>query len=121
MILSYTLNQLKKKMISINDFSLSSFGIFKTEKLEELRNAKNNDLQDSVYRIQLAYEETIHILDLIYSIPKKGYTLQPVIFEMSDLNKTLEYLLPDNVTVSFTTDDIRLGSNLKKNQTLIFT
>ena len=40
---------------------------------------------------------------------------------MIDLNNTLKYISPDNVKVSVTIDDIRLKSNLKINQTLIFT
>ena len=40
---------------------------------------------------------------------------------MIDLNNTLKYILPDNVKVSVTIDGIRLKSNLKINQTLIFT
>ena len=37
------------------------------------------------------------------------------------MNNTLNYILPDNVKLSNTIDDIRLKSNLKINQTLIFT
>ena len=40
---------------------------------------------------------------------------------MDGLNDTIEYILTDNVKVSVTIDDIRLKSNLKTNQTLIFT
>ena len=40
---------------------------------------------------------------------------------MVDLNNTLKFILPDNVKVSVTIDDIRLKSNLKTNQTLILT
>ena len=40
---------------------------------------------------------------------------------MVDLNNTLKYILPDNVKVSITFDDVRLKSKLKFNQTLIFT
>ena len=40
---------------------------------------------------------------------------------MIDFNNTLKYILPDNVKVNITIDDIRLKSNLKINQTLIFT
>ena len=40
---------------------------------------------------------------------------------MVDLNITLKYILPYNVKVSVTIDDIRLKSNSKVNQTLIFT
>ena len=47
--------------------------------------------------------------------------MNPGIYEVSDLNNTLKNILPDNVKVSVTIDDIRLKSNLKTNQTLIFT
>ena len=72
--------------------------------------------------MQLTYNEIIDILDLEY-IPAKrtGYTLNPGIYEAIDLNNTLKYILPDNVKVTVTIDDIRLKSNLKINQTLIFT
>ena len=40
---------------------------------------------------------------------------------MVDLNNTLKFVLPDNVKVTITIDDIRLKPNLKINQTLIFT
>ena len=39
---------------------------------------------------------------------------------MVDLNNTLKYILPDNVKVSVTLDDVRLKSNLKTNQTSFF-
>ena len=112
----------KKGLILINDYSLSSLGMFKDEILEDLKNAKFNDLEDMVYRFQLKYDEVMDILDLKY-IPTKrtGYSLDPGIYEVDDLNNTLKYILPDNVKVSVTIDDIRLKSNLKTNQTLIFT
>ena len=40
---------------------------------------------------------------------------------MIDLNTTLKHILPNNVKVIITIDDIELKSNLKINQTLIFT
>ena len=40
---------------------------------------------------------------------------------MIDLNNTLKYILPDNVEISITIDDIRLKSKLKIDQTLLFT
>ena len=72
--------------------------------------------------MQLTYDEIIDVLDLNY-IPKKrtGYSLNPGIYEVVGLNNTLKYILPDNVKVSITIDDIRLKSNIKINQTLIFT
>ena len=47
--------------------------------------------------------------------------MNPGIYEVIDLNNTLKHILPDNVRVNITIDDIRLKSNLKINQTLIFT
>ena len=112
----------KKGLILINDYSLSSLGTFKEEIFEELKKAKYNDLEDLVYRFRLTYDEIIDILDLKY-IPTKrtGYSLNPGIYEVSDLNNTLNHILPDNVKINVTIDDIRLKSNLKINQTLIFT
>ena len=94
----------------------------KNEILEELRNVKYNDLRDLVYRMQLTYHENIDILDLKH-IPTKriGNSLNPGIYEVFDLNNILRHILPDNVKVSVTIDDVRLKSNLKTNQTLIFT
>ena len=112
----------KKGLILINHYSLSSLGMFKDEILEDLKNAKFKDLEDMVYRFQLTYDEIMDILDLKY-IPTKrtGYSLNPGIYEVVDLNNTLKYILPDNVKVNVTIDDIRLKANLKTNQTLIFT
>ena len=96
--------------------------MFRDEILEDLKNAKFNDLEDMVYRFQLTYDEIMDILDLKY-IPTKrtGYSLNPGIYEVIDLNNTLKYILPDNVKVNITIDDIKLKSNLNTNQTLIFT
>ena len=47
--------------------------------------------------------------------------MNPGIYEVVDLNNTLKHILPDNVKINITIDDIRLKSNLKFNQTLIFT
>ena len=112
----------KKGLILINDYSLSSLGMFKDEILEELKNVKYNDLEDLVYRFKLTYDEIMDILDLKYiSTKRTGYSLDPGIYEVVDLNNTLKHILPDNVKVNITIDDIRLKSNLKINQTLIFT
>ena len=94
----------------------------KNEILEELKNVKYNDLEDLVYRMRLSYDEIIDILDLKY-IPTKrtGFLLNPGIYERVDLNNTLKYMLPDKAKINVTIDDIRLNSNIKTNQTLIFT
>ena len=119
-------NEVRKRgnIIKIEDkeYKLSDFDNQKYEIIEELKNVKYNDLEDLLYRMRLSYDEIIDILDLKY-IPTKrtGYSLNPGIYEVVDLNNTLNYILPNNVNVSITVDDIRLKSNLQINQTLIFT
>ena len=104
------------------EYKLLDFNNQKYEILEELKKAKYNDLGDLVYRMQLTYDENIDVLDLKYVSTKRiGYSLNPGIYEVIDLNNTLKHILPDNVKVNVTIDDIRLKSNLKINQTSIFT
>ena len=75
-----------------------------------------------VFRMQLTHDEIMVILTINYFPPKiTGYTLPPRISELNDINETLEFLSPDDVTVSITIDGVRLKSNLNINQTLIFT
>ena len=111
-----------KIKIADKEYKLSDFDNQKYEILQELQNARYNDLEDLVYRMRLSYDEIMDILDLKY-IPTKrtGYSLNPGIYEVVDLNNTLKHILPDNVKVNITIDDIRLKSNLKNNQTLLFT
>ena len=111
-----------KIKIADKEYKLSDFDSQKYEIIEELKNVKYNDLEDLVYRMRLSYDEVMDILDLKY-IPTKrtGYSLNPGIYEVVDLNNTLNYILPDNVKVNIIIDDIRLKSNLKINQILIFT
>ena len=87
----------KKSIILIADYSLSSLGMFKDEIFEELKKVKYNDLEDLVYRFQLTYDEIIDILDLT-SIPTKrtGYSIEPNIYNVIDLNKTLKKILPNS-------------------------
>ena len=111
-----------KLKIEDKEFKLSHFDDQENEIIEELKNAKYNDLEDLVYRMRLSYDEIVDILDLKYiSTKRTGYSLNPGIYEVVDLNNTLKHILPDNVKVNITIDGIRLKSNLKINQTLIFT
>ena len=119
-------NEFRKRgnIIKIGDkeYKLSDFDNQKYEILQELKNVKCNDLADLVYRMQLTYDEIIDVLDLKYiSTKRTGYSLNPGVYEIIDLNNTLKHILPDNVKVNITIDDTRLNSNLKINQTLIFT
>ena len=108
--------------IGDNEYKLSDLDTQKNEIIEELKIAKYNDLKDLVYRKRLSYDEIMDILDL-NNIPTKrtGQKLNPGFYEVVDLNSTLKHILPNNVKVNITIDDIRLKSNLKINQTLIFT
>ena len=92
----------------------------KNEILQETRNVNYNVIKGLVYRVQLTYVEIIDIFDLKY-IPTKrmGYSLIPCIYEVTDLNETLKYILPNNVKESITINDIRLKFNSKIYQTLI--
>ena len=119
-------NEVRKRgnKIKIGDkeYKLSDFDNQKYEILEELKKTKYNDLGDLVYKMQLTYDEIIDVLDLKYiSTKRKGFSLDPGIYEIVDLNNTLKYILPDNVKINITIVDIRLKSNLKTNQTLLFT
>ena len=111
-----------KIKIGGNEYKLSDFDTQKNEILKELKHAKYNDLEDIVYRMRLSFDEIMDILDMKY-IPTKrtGNSLYPGFYEVVDSNNSLKYILPDNVKVNVTIDDVRLKSNLKTNQTLIFT
>ena len=78
-----------KIKIGDKEYKLSDFDNQKYEILEELKNAKYNDLEDLVYRMRLSYDEIMDILDIKY-IPTKrtGYSLNPGIYEVVDLNNT---------------------------------
>ena len=105
----------------INDYSLSSLGTFKNEILEELKKVKYNDLEDLLYWKQLTYDEIIDILDLNYNPSKRtSYSSKPGRHENSAWDKTLQYILPYNLNVSFTIDDNRLKSNLDNSQNNIY-
>ena len=72
--------------------------------------------------MQLTYDEIIDVLNLKY-IPKKrmGYSLKTYRYNVVDLNNTLKTILHVNVKISVTIDEKKHKSNLKINQTLIFT
>ena len=119
-------NEVRKRgnIIKMGDkeYNLSDFDNQKYEIIEELKNVKYTDIEDLVYRMQLTYDEIIDVLDLKYISTKRiGYSLNPGIYEVADLNKTLKHIIPDNVKVNVTIDDIRLKSILKIIQTSIYT
>ena len=106
-------NEVRKRgdIIKIGDkeYKVSDFDNQKYEILEELKNVKYNDLAALVYRMQLTYDEIIDVLDLKYISTKRiGFSLDPGIYGIVDLNNTSKYILPDNVDINVTIDVIRL-------------
>ena len=119
-------NEVRKRgnTIKIGDkeYKISDFDNQKYEILQESKNAKYNNLEDLVYRMRLSYNGIMNILDLNYIATKRtGYSLNPGNYGVVDLNNTLKHILPDNVKVNITIDDIKLKSNLNTNQNLLFT
>ena len=62
-----------------------------------------------VFGMEITYDELFNILDIEY-IPLGviGFTLPPIICEISDLNLIMKNLLPDGAKVSVTIDDMRI-------------
>ena len=111
-------NKIKKNS---KEYSSSDFDRSKEEILEELKKFYH-DLEDLVYRMQLTYDEIIDILDIKNNPTRRtSYTLPVGVYEVSDIDWMFKSLLPNNVKVSVTIDNIRLKSNLKIFQTSIFT
>ena len=103
--------------IGSSGYNFASFDHFKSEILSEIKSVKYRDLEDMVYRLQLTYDEIIDILDVKYIAGSTiGYTLPVGIYEVSDNILMLKYLLPKEVKVNNTIDDIRLKSNLTTNK-----
>ena len=77
------------------------------------------DLEDLVHRLQLTYDEVVDILDVKNIAGSTiGYKLPPGVYEIIDLILILKSLLPNDVKVKFTIDDIRLKSILTRNKTI---
>ena len=75
-----------------------------------------------VFRMELTYDEVVDVLDVKYIAGSTtGYTLQPGLYEHSDLNLMWKSLLPNEVKVNTTIDDIRLRSNFTINNSKRFT
>ena len=61
-------------------------------------------------------------MDLKYiPIKRIKYSIKPNIDQISDINKTLKSILPDNVKIGVAIDEGTYKSKLKFNQTLMFT
>ena len=79
-----------------------------------MKDVKYNDLEDMVYRAQLTYDEIIDVLEIRYFPTKRlRFSLKPEIYQLSHINKTLKYILPDNMNKSVTIDEKILKTNYK--------
>ena len=75
-----------------------------------------------VHRLQLTYDEIVDILNIKYVAgSKKGYTVPPGVYEFIDFNFMLKSILPKEVKLKITIDDVRLKSNSTTNKTIKFT
>ena len=79
-------------LIGGKQYKLSELDAHKKDIPKDLKSSIYHNLEDMVYRFQLAYNEIIDILDL-ENIPSKGTgsSLNLGIYEITDVNKTLEY------------------------------
>ena len=108
--------------IGNSGYNLAGFDHFKSEILSELKRVIYRGLDYMVYRLPLAYDEIVDNLDVKYiAASTKRYTLAPGVCEVSDIIMMLKSLLPKNVKVKITIDDIRLNSNLTINKSVKFT
>ena len=69
----------------------------------------------------MTYDEIVDILDVKYIAGStNGFTLLPGVNEGTDSNWMLKSLLPEEVKVNITIDDVRLKLNLTTNITIKF-
>ena len=108
--------------IGDKEYKLTDFDTSKDEILQELKKANYHDLEDMVNRMQLTYNEIMDVLHIKYfSSERVGFSLKPDIYQISDINNTLKKQFIDNVKISVDIDEKIYKTNLKINQTLIFT
>ena len=69
--------------------------------------------------MELTFSEIEDVLDVKYNaVSTIGYSIPPEIYEISDFNLMIMFLLPNKLKVKIKNDDVRLKSNftLKKNK-----
>ena len=91
----------------------AGFDHFRSEILSELKRRKYRDIEGMIYRLQLTYDEIVDMLDIKnikytagFTI---GYTIPPKIYEITDIPSMIKSLLPNNVKVNVSIDDIKLN------------
>ena len=87
-----------------------------------MKNIEYNDPEDMAFKMEWTYHEIAQIVDTKNIVATtERYTLPPGYYETSYSNSMLRNLLPKEVKVNITIDDIRLKSNLNTNKTIRFT
>ena len=100
---------------------MAAFDHFEGEVFAKLGKVKYHGFDDMVYGMELTYDENMDVSDIKHtSATSIGYTLQEKKWDISS-QLVAKYLLPDDVKVEITIDDIRLGSNLTTNKTITST
>ena len=108
--------------IGEKEYIVTDLGTLKNEVIERLKTTKYSDLEDMVFRFELSSTEILKRLDMKYiDASTTGYTLPPGVYEVSDIIFLIKSLLPDDVKVNITFDDIRMRSNLLNNNSIKFT
>ena len=108
-----------RKEIKNSEYNLAGFDHFESEIISEQKREKKRVRR---YGLQITYDEIIDILDVKFIGGSTiGYTLPPGVYKISDINLMLKSLLPGEVKVNITVDDIRLKTKLNNNKTIRFT
>ena len=85
---------------------------------------KHNDVEDMVFRLNLTYNEFHYIVDTIYSAELKSFSLPYGIYEVREINNTLQSILPENRKIDIIAKDIIMKTVLRndtnKNELLEF-
>ena len=88
----------------------------------DISHSKYGDLEDLVYRLQLAEDEIVVNLNFKkVSGSTRGYTLSAGVYEVNDNNFMSKSLLPKELKVNITNEDVKLKSNLTTSKTTRFT
>ena len=99
--------------IEICWYILAGFDYCKSKIFSESKRVKYRDLEGMVCRLQSTYHEILDSLVVKFVTGStKGCILPPSIYELIDITLMLKSLIPKEVKVNNSNDDIRLKSNL---------
>ena len=89
--------------------------------IEMLKENRYDDIEDMVYRLEFTKNEYLDVLHpKCKTTSTIGYTLPHGLFKIRDIDFMLQSLLPNDVEVKISIDDIRLRSNLSTNRAIKF-